>query len=106
MTLTSKYCTAELDGFDIVYSEIAFCDPIHIERVRLYELHTVIKGTVKSSERGYFLCYAHCYDKDGALIRIEKIYQELEENVPFEIWYAIDIPADTVRLVLSADRMD
>ena len=65
-----------------------------------------IKGTVKSSERGYFLCYAHCYDKDGALIRIEKIYQELEENVPFEIWYAIDIPADTVRLVLSADRMD
>ena len=106
MTLTSKYCTAELDGFDIVYSEIAFCDPIHIEQVRLYELHTVIKGTVKSSERGYFLCYAHCYDKDGALIRIEKIYQELEENVPFEIWYAIDIPADTVRLVLSADRMD
>ncbi len=106
MTLSSKYCTAELDGFDIVYSEVAFCDPIYVEKVRLYELHTVIKGTVKSSERGYFLCYAHCYDKDGKLTRIEKIYQELEENVPFELWYAIDIPADTVRLVIAADRMD
>ena len=106
MTLSSKYCTAELDGFTIVYSEVAFTDPNYVEQVRLYELHTVIKGTVKSSERGYFLCYAHCYDKDGKLTRIEKIYQELEENVPFELWYAIDIPADTVRLVIAADRMD
>ena len=106
MNLSSKYCTAELDGFTIVYSEVAFTDPNYVEQVRLYELHTVIKGTVKSSERGYFLCYAHCYDKDGKLTRIEKIYQELEENVPFELWYAIDIPADTVRLVIAADRMD
>lgn len=106
MTLSSKYCTAELDGFTIVYSEVAFTDPNYVEQVRLYELHTVIKGTVKSSERGYFLCYAHCYDKDGKLTRIEKIYQELEENVPFELWYAIDIPADTVQLVIAADRMD
>jgi hypothetical protein len=30
----------------------------------------------------------------------------VEENVPFELWYAIDIPADTVRLVIAADRMD
>lgn len=106
MTLSSKYCTTELDGFTIVYSEVAFCDPIYVDKVRLYELHTVIKGTVKSSERGYFLCYAHCYDKDGTLTRVEKIYQEVEENVPFELWYAIDIPADTVRLVIAADRMD
>lgn len=106
MTLSSKYCTAELDGFTVVYSEIAFCDPNYMQQVRLYELHTLFKGTVKSSERGYFLCYAHCYDKDGKLTRIEKIYQELEENVPFELWYAIDIPADTVRLVIAADRMD
>ncbi len=106
MNLSSQYCTAELDGFTIVYAEVAFCDPIYVEKVRLYELHTVIKGTVTSSERGYFLCYAHCYDKDGALLRIEKIYQEVEENVPFELWYAIDIPADTVKLVIAADRMD
>lgn len=106
MNLSSKYCTAELDGFTVVYSEIAFCDPNYVQQVRLYELHTLIKGTVKSSERGYFLCYAHCYDKDGKLTRVEKIYQELEENVPFELWYAIDIPADTVRLVIAADRMD
>lgn len=106
MTLSSQYCTAELDGFTIVYSEVAFCDPIYVEKVRLYELHTVIKGTVTSSERSYFLCYAHCYDKDGELLRIEKIYQAVEENVPFELWCAIDIPADTVRLVIAADRMD
>ena len=37
---------------------------------------------------------------------VTKIYQELEENVPFKFWYALDVPADTVRLVLSADRMD
>ena len=106
MNLTSKYCTAELDGFTILGSRVAFCDPIYVDQVRLYEVYTLITGTVKSSERGYFLCYAHCYDKDGELLRIDKIYQELEENVPFKFWYALDVPADTVRLVLSADRMD
>ena len=106
MYLSSQYCTAEIDGFDVVYSEAAFCDPFYVEKVRLYELHLFIQGTVKSSERGYFLCYAHCYDKEGELQRIEKIYYEVEENVPFKLWTSIDIPAETTRILIAADRLD
>lgn len=107
MDLSSQYCTAHLDGFTVVDSRIAFCDPYYVDVVRLYELYTIITGTVKSSERGYFLCYANCYDEDGALIRSDKIYYEgIEENVPFKIRYPLDVPADTVRIELSADRMD
>ena len=106
MSISSKYCTAELDGFTVVGSRVAFCDPIYVDQVRLYELYTVISGTVTSSERGYFLCYANCYDADGQLLRIDKIYQELEENVPFRIRYPLDVPADTVHIELTSDRMD
>ena len=121
MTLSSPYCTTDLDGFTIVYSELAFGDPIFEEgkgehrvnqhysgddKARLYELHAVFEGTVKRSDRSFFLCYAHCYDADGKLLRIEKIYHRVEENVPFKLWVAIDIPADTARLVISGDRMD
>ncbi len=106
MLISSKYCTAELDGFAILGSRVAFADPIHIEQVRLYEVYALFNGTVTASERGYFLCYAHCYDEDGELLRIEKIYQDLKDNGPFSFWAAIDVPADTVTLVLSGDRMD
>lgn len=106
MDLSSQYCTVHLDGFTVVNSRVAFCDPDYLDKVRLYELFSVITGTVKSSQRGYLLCYANCYDKDGALIRSDKIYQELEENVPFKILYPLDVPADTVRIVLTADRPD
>ena len=106
MALSSQYCTAYLDGFTVVDSRIAFCDPYYVDRVRLYELFVVITGTVETSERGYFLCYAHCYDADGALIRSDKIYEEVEEGVPFKIRYPLDVPADTVSIVVAADRMD
>ncbi len=121
MTLSSQYCTAELDGFTVVYSELAFGDPIFEEskgehrwnqhysgdsKARLYELHALFTGTVTSSARSFFLCYAHCYDSEGKLLRVEKIYHRVEENVPFKLWVAIDIPADTARLVISADRID
>ncbi len=106
MELSSQYCTAKLDGFTVVDSRIAFCDPYYVEQVRLYELFVIITGTVKRSERGYFLCYANCYDKDGALIRSDKIYEEVEDGVPFKIRYPLDVPADTVRIELTADRPD
>ena len=121
MTLSSPYCTAEVDGFTIVYSELAFGDPIYEsgigehrsnqhyygdEKARLYELHALFQGTVTSSARSFFLCYVHCYDSDGRLLRIEKIYHRVEENEPFRLWVAIDIPADTARMVVSADRLD
>jgi hypothetical protein len=106
MELSSQYCTAYLDGFTVVDSRVAFCDPYYIPQVRLYELFVIITGTVKASNGGYFLCYANCFDAEGVLLRSEKIYQEMEENVPFKIRYPLDVPADTVRIVLTADRMD
>ena len=106
MELSSQYCTAKLDGFTVVDSRIAFCDPYYVEKVRLYELFVVITGTVQRSERGYFLCYANCYDEDGVLLRSDKIYQEMEDGVPFKIRYPLDVPADTVRIELTADRVD
>ena len=106
MTLSSKYCTAELDGFTVVYSEVAFSDPMYVDIVRLYELHVLIQGTVKQSEQDYFLCYAHCYDSKGELKRVEKIYAKEELNVPFKLWYSFDIPAETAKIVIAADRMD
>ena len=106
LELSSQYCTVRLDGFTVVDSRVAFCDPDYVEKVRMYELFTVITGTVKSSQRSYLLFYANCYDKDGVLTRSDKIYQELEENVPFKILYPLDVPADTVRIELTADRVD
>ena len=106
MELSSQYCTARLDGFTVVDSRIAFCDPYYVDIVRLYELFVIITGTVERSERGYFLCYANCYDKDGALLRTDKIYQEMEDGVPFKIRYPLDVPADTVRIEVTADRVD
>ena len=106
MHLSSRYCTAEVDGFTIVYSEVAFGDPTKLENVRLYELHALIQGTVKESQQDYFLCYAHCYDKNGKLLVIEKIVSEVEVNVPFKRWYTFDIPVETASIVVMSDRMD
>jgi len=104
MTLSSEFCTVDLDGFSILDSEVAFCDPNYIEKVRLYDMDVVLTGTVTDSVRGYLLCYAGCYDKDGVLIRTEKIYQSIKENELFRIKCNINVPADTARIVVTADR--
>ncbi len=108
MLLSGKYCETELDSFTIVDSKRDFSHPMVRVQNELYELYVLITGTVTRSERGYFLAYANCYDKDGALLRCEKLYQDfgVEDGVPFKIRYALDVPSETTMIIVTADRRD
>ena len=69
-----------------------------------------VQAMLKAAEGGTFTVDGTEYsvkNEDGALIRSDKIYYEgIEENVAFKIRYPLDVPADTVRIELTADRPD
>ena len=73
---------------------------------RLYELHILIQGTVTESPRDLFLGYLHCFNAEGKLLLTEKLFYEVEIGVPFTLWTSVDIPTETTRIMLSADRID
>ena len=120
MNLESKWCAARLDGFSLITSWVDFSDydsmiidyyrnRSYTERVRMYNVFTVITGMVydadkSDEERGYFLCYVNFFDKDGELLRSEKIFTPVVLNEDFTIQCILDIPADTVRMTVTADR--
>ena len=121
MTLESKWCAARLDGLNLITSWVDFSDyealvveyartHSYTERVRMYNVFTVFTGTVYDSdktdeEKNYFLCYINFFDKDGELLRCQKIYCPVELNEFFTIKCILNIPADTVRLTVTADRL-
>ena len=120
MNLESKWCAARVDGFRLITSWVDFSDydrfvidydrnRSYTERVRIYNVFTVITGMVydadkSDEERGYFLCYVNYFDKDGELLRSEKIYTPVLLNEDFTLKCILDIPADTVRMTVTADR--
>ena len=119
MNLESKWCAARLDGFTLIDSWVDFSDYdaeiwdyrdlSYTERVRLYDVFAIFSGMVYDSDvtdevRGYFLCYVNFYDKEDELLRSEKIYYPVELDQHFDLKLILTVPADTVRIEVTADR--